>query len=758
MKKPFLFRSRLFGMTPQTLSHPNLLKAFLMLVLMAVATMAAEAEVRLPRIFGNHMVLQRGIKLPVWGWAGAGENLSLTLRGQGLNIKVDTTADGAGKWRLELPVLKAGGPYVMTVSASNTVTFDNVMAGEVWLCSGQSNMEVPVGLMPGAGWWKGVFDYQQELASADNPRLRLFKVATTWQRAPIEDVNGTWAVSSPATAAGFSGTGYFFGRKLAKDLDVTVGLVAAAVGGMPIEQFSPHSGQAFWYNGMIAPVIPYGIRGAIWYQGETNFWAGDRANYFDKQKALIDSWRQIWKQGDFPFYLVQLAPGLGGNLPLFWEAQARSLSIKNTGIVSTNDIGGDPVHPRNKRGVGERLALWALAKDYGQDITFSGPTFKSMKVEGHMIRVSFDNVGRGLITRKNEPVSGFEIAGEGRFYPARALIDGNTVLVASKKVPKPSLVRLGWHHLSNTNLQNRAGLPAFPFRTGSSAPEISGKRLFKNSSTITLKPIEGNGSIHYTLDGSLPDKTSPVYANPIKVSKTTPMRARFYRSDGVMSSVAEAVFSKAQPRKHGVKILDLGVSYKYYEGSWAALPDFSQLKPIKTGITDDFTLAVADKTDGYALAFTGYLDVREPGLYTFQTTSDDGSALLVDGQLIVDNNGIHAPVTKSGEVQLRKGWRRIDVFFFEGGGGEALSVQYKGPDIPLQALPCWCEQGLASAGPLRVFTNKSGTTIKARVVSVSGNKVSLIRHDNRKFVVPVDSLSEEDQAYLEKWSGDSPGD
>ena len=346
--------------------------ALFILVAMTMVSIPAAADVRLPRIFGNHMVLQRGVKLPVWGWADAGEELTLTLKGRNLNITVGTTADGGGKWRLELPVLKAGGPYVMTVTGNNAVTFNNVMAGEVWLCSGQSNMEVPVGLLNGAPWWKGVLDYQQELASANNPKLRLFKVATTWQPAPIQDVNGTWAVSSPATAAGFSGTGFFFGRKLVKDLDVTVGLIAAAVGGMPIEQFSPHSGQAFWYHGMIAPVIPYGIRGAIWYQGETNFWAGDRANYFDKQKALIDSWRQIWKQGDFPFYLVQLAPGLGDPLPLFWEAQARTLSLKNTGIVSTNDIGGDPVHPRDKRGVGERLARWALAKDYGRKIAFSG--------------------------------------------------------------------------------------------------------------------------------------------------------------------------------------------------------------------------------------------------------------------------------------------------------------------------------------------------------------------------------------------------
>ncbi|MEE2966586.1 MAG: sialate O-acetylesterase [Verrucomicrobiota bacterium] len=716
-----------------------------------IVNFSASADVRLPRIFGDHMVLQRGIKLPVWGWAEAGEKITLTLKGKDLNVTAEVAADGSGQWKIDLPVLKAGGPYVMTVTGNNSVIFNDVMVGEVWLCSGQSNMEVPVGLMNGAEWWKGVLNYEKELESANIPKLRLFNVATTWKQSPIQDVNGTWALSSSETAAGFSGTGFFFGKKLVKDLDVTVGLIEAAVGGMPIEQFSPHSGQAFWYNGMIAPVIPYGIRGAIWYQGETNFWAGDRANYFDKQKALIDSWRQIWKQGDFPFYLVQLAPGLGENLPLFWEAQARTLSIKNTGIVSTNDIGGDPVHPSDKRGVGERLALWALAKDYGRDGSFSGPTFKSMSVEGHMIRVKFDHVESGLKTRNNEAISGFEISGDGKFYPAKAIIDGKTVLVASKKVPNPALVRLGWNHLSNTNLQNNDGLPAFPFRTGSSAPEIGGKRLFSNSSTINLKPIESNGKIHYSLDGSIPDEQSPIYANPIVVRQTTTIRARFYRDDGVVSSVAESTFSKAEPRKYGVRMLNLGVSYKYYEGSWSALPDFGNLKVLKTGVSNDFNLTMADKTDGFALAFTGYLDIKEPGLYTFQTTSDDGSALLVDRQLIVDNNGIHAPITKSGEVELRKGWRKIEVFYFEGGGGEALNVKYKGPNISLQELPCWCEQESVTDDQLRVFTNKSGTKIKAKIVAVSDDKVKLIRDDNKKFIVPINSLSEEDQDYLRDW-------
>lgn len=685
------------------LAIPRSLRALLLAACCVfLSDISVYADVRLPKVFGSHMVLQRGRKLPVWGWAGAGENVTVKLTGKELDIKAEATVDGGGRWKLELPVLEAGGPYVMTVLGSSTVTFNNVMVGEVWLCSGQSNMEVS--MAPGASWWKGVLNYKKELAAAAIPKLRLFKVATNWQRGPIEDVNGAWAVSSQASATQFSGTAFFFGKKLVKDLDVPVGLIAAAVGGMPIEQFSPHSGQAFWYNGMIHGVIPFGIRGAIWYQGETNFWAGDRANYYDKQKALIDSWRQNWRQGDFPFYLVQIAPGLGEPLPLFWEAQARTLGIKNTGIASTNDLGGDPspphargdpVHPRDKRGVGERLALWALAKDYKQDVACRGPTFKSMKVEGGKIRVSFDNVGSGLKSRDKKSLECFEIAGEGNYFPAKAVIDGDTVLVSSPEVSAPSMVRLGWDHLSNTNLQNKEGLPAFPFRTGSNPPTISGKRLFSTLSSISLASTEGAGAIHYSLDGSVPDEKSPLYSHAINVDKTTTIRARFYRSDGVKSNVAEGKFVKAEPRKYRGKIFDLGVSYKYFESSkpLTTLPRMSSLKsPVKTGICEDFTLGVANRADGYVLLFTGYLDITEPGVYTFETTSDDGSALYVDKKLVVNNNGIHPPVKKTGKIKLRKGWRKVTVMFFEGGGGEALAVKYSGPDIPLQALPCWCEQ------------------------------------------------------------------
>jgi hypothetical protein len=257
------------------------------------------------------------------------------------------------------------------------------------------------------------------------------------------------------------------------------------------------------------------------------------------------------------------------------------------------------------------------------------------------------------------------------------------------------MVRLGWDHMSDTNLQNKEGLPAFPFRTGSNPPAISGKRLFSTLSSISLASTEGAGAIHYSLDGSPPGKESPLYAHSLNVDKTTTIRARFYRSDGVASNVAEATFVKAEPQKYRGKLLDLGVGYKYFETTrpLATLPRISSLKsPVKTGIAADFTLGVANRTDGYVLLFTGYLDVKEGGVYTFETTSDDGSALYVDKKLVVNNNGIHPPVKKTGKIKLRKGWRKVNVLYFESSGGEALSVQYSGPNTPLQALPCWCEQ------------------------------------------------------------------
>jgi len=437
------------------------------------------AEVKLPHIFGNDMVLQRGRVVPVWGWADAGEEITVEIAGQALHGK----ADEKGNWVVHLKPMQAGGPYEMIFSGKNEIKLTNVMVGEVWVCSGQSNMERSL---------KRLGTYKREIESANNPNLRLFYVPKKISRQPAEDVEADWKVCRAKTAAGFSAAGYFFGKYLAKELDVPIGLIQSAWGGTRIEPWippsvynkkwnhpnkSPKQQPSVTYNGMIHPLIPYAIRGAIWYQGESNCIQKDRMLYYDKFKTMVESWRMLWGQGDFPFYFVQLAPYIYTNrykelgateLPLTWEAQTACLQIPNTGMVVTVDIGDvNDIHPKNKHDIGKRLALWALAKDYGRkDIVYSGPLYKSMAVEGDKIRIRFEYTGGGLISRDGKDLTWFEIAGADRnFYPARAKIDGNTVIVSCDKVKKPVAVRFGWDQRAEPNLSNKEGLPASPFRT-----------------------------------------------------------------------------------------------------------------------------------------------------------------------------------------------------------------------------------------------------------------------------------------------------
>ena len=293
--------------------------------------------------------------------------------------------------------------------------------------------------------------------------------------APAKDVKAEWLVCSPKTVAaggwgGFSAALYYFGQRLHKELDVPVGLIDSSWGGSPIEPWTVSGKKGGgMYNGMIAPVKPLAIRGVIWYQGEAN--VGNGLKYYDKMKALIGGWRKVWGY-DFPFYFVQLAPFSGygpGSLPPLWEAQVASLKIPGTGMAVTTDIVhniGD-IHPRNKHDVGNRLALWALAKEYGKkDLVYSGPLYKSMKVEGDKVRLSFAHVGGGLKSRDGKPLSEFEIAGgDGKFLPAQAAIDGDTVVVEAKEVASPTQVRFGWRNGASPNLVNKEGLPASPFQT-----------------------------------------------------------------------------------------------------------------------------------------------------------------------------------------------------------------------------------------------------------------------------------------------------
>jgi len=456
--------------------------------LLAAITSPLRAEVKLPSIIGDGMVLQRDREVPIWGWDDPGTTVTVAMAG----ATVTAQADDEGRWLVHLPAMEAGGPHTLTVNGSDSLSVTDVLVGEVWLCSGQSNMEWVVNNSDNAG---------QERAAADFPEIRHIKIPHVPADEPQQDVeSGGWQATTPETVGNFTAVGYFFGRNLHQELDVPIGLIGSNWGGTRIEPWTPpegfqhvpalsniadnledfpvknengsinHQTPLALYNGMISPLLPYAIRGAIWYQGESN--NGEGMLYHEKMKALIDGWRTVWNDPEMPFYFVQLAPyrynGNPENLPAIWEAQTATLAISHTGMAVTVDIGnvGD-IHPRNKQDVGKRLALWALAQTYGrEDLVYSGPLYKSMEVEGASIRLRFDHVGSGLVARDDQPLSHFTIAGEdGQFVDATAEIDGDTVVVHADGVTAPRAVRFAWHQEAEPNLSNREGLPASPFRT-----------------------------------------------------------------------------------------------------------------------------------------------------------------------------------------------------------------------------------------------------------------------------------------------------
>lgn len=506
------------------------LKLLVVALVMAGAVSAGWSDVRLPGFFGSHMVLQRDMPVPIWGWADAGEAVSVKL---GDMRAVTTTAGADGKWKVWLPEMPAGGPFTLTVTGKNTLTLDDVLVGEVWLCSGQSNMEWVVANSK---------DRDAEIASAKYPQIRHIKIPKVPLGLPQDDISAPWEVCSPETVGNFTAVGYFMARHLHKELNVPIGLINSSWGGTRIEPWVPpvgfqdvpalesiakqvaladprtdaykdalksylgaleawigtarermaqekilepspaypgellpltgHQQPTSLYNGMIHALIPYAMRGAIWYQGESNH--GEGMLYTEKMRALIQGWRKLWGQGDFPFYYVQIAPyGYGTEDPYvlatFWEAQAAALSIPGTGMVLANDISDlNDIHPRNKQDVGKRLALLALKNDYGRPETVaSGPTFRALEIEDGKLRVRFDNVGSGLVSRDGKPLNWFEIVGtETDFTPADAVIEGDSVVLSSPDVPDPVAMRFAWHKNAEPNLSNREGLPAVPFRAG----------------------------------------------------------------------------------------------------------------------------------------------------------------------------------------------------------------------------------------------------------------------------------------------------
>jgi sialate O-acetylesterase len=391
-----------------------------------------------------------------------------------------------------LAKLDVGFPLEMTVkgSSGSTVTVKNILIGEVWVGSGQSNMELGV---------KSCRNAAQEIAAANYPSIRLFTVAKKKAAKPDEDCMGQWVECRPKTIPDFSAAAYYFGRQLSKELNVPVGLIHSSWGGSSIvfwiprktlestPAFKPFAGgeSSYMYNGMIAPLIPYAIRGVVWYQGESNV-AGAYL-YRSMFPAMIADWRSNWGQGEFPFGFVQITPFAGysddwGMNPAacaeLWEAQMMTLKASpNTGMVVTTDLADTDkihpknkdyagIHPTNKQDVGRRLALWALARVYGRDLVYSGPIYQSMAVEASKIRLRFDHVGGGLLSTDGKPLSHFTIAGaDQKFVPAVATIDRDTLVVHSDQVPQPVAVRFAWRDDATPNLANKERLPASPFRT-----------------------------------------------------------------------------------------------------------------------------------------------------------------------------------------------------------------------------------------------------------------------------------------------------
>ncbi|MEI9898223.1 MAG: sialate O-acetylesterase [Chthoniobacter sp.] len=491
----------------------------LALALSIAAARHAEAAVKLPALFSDHAVLQRGMPIPVWGTADPGEEVTVTLNGDPQKTK----AGADGKWKVSLPATKAAESLTLTVKGTNTLTVNDVAVGEVWVNSGQSNMAFTL---------KGDINAEAAAAASTDPQLRFFTVGANASDTPLDTVGGRWVSASPGTSPLFSAVGYYFARELRKTLQVPVGMLSSSVGGTPAEAWTSHEALtanpdlkdifaaqasaiqlwptavanfqknearllAAWqanvekakaagnppprkpvapedptknkrrpsglYNAMIAPLQPYGIRGAIWYQGEANSQRGKQ--YRTLFPTMIADWRKAWGEGDFPFFFVQIAPHIG-QTPELREAQLlTSQNVPHTAIAVITDF-GEPtnIHPKHKEPVGLRLSLAARALAYGEKIEYSGPTFDSLQVDGNKAALKFQHAA-GLMAKDGD-LKGFTIAGEDKnFVPAKAEIKGDIVTVSADSVTKPVAVRYGWARVPDVNLYNGAGLPASPFRT-----------------------------------------------------------------------------------------------------------------------------------------------------------------------------------------------------------------------------------------------------------------------------------------------------
>lgn len=481
-----------------------------------LAVCSLQAEVKLPAIMGDHMLLQRDAPVRIFGSAAPGETVTVSFRGQ----TAKTAADELGRWEAWLQPMAPAPAATLTVQGTNTLQVQDVLVGDVWVGSGQSNMQWAVQQSNNA---------EKEIAAATYPEIRLFYVPRKTAATPAEDVEAKWVVCSPETAKGFSAVLYYFGRQLHQDLKVPMGLIHTSWGGTPIAawisgpslsantRLTPF--QTFWaeqiarfpdnqtryeanvkkweangkagnrpaapmgpghphepsslFNAMVAPIVKYTIKGALWYQGETEAGRAQGHIYGEALTTLVQDWRKAFGQGDFPFFWVQLANFGNAQKNGHWmrvqEGQMKALALRGTGMAVINDIGEDKdIHPKNKQDVGKRLALAAHHVAYGgTGKVWSSPLFKQATREGAAMRIWFQHAGSGLRSRDGGPVKGFQIAGaDGNFVAAEARVEGSTVLVSSPQVQSPRAVRYAWdYNPADANLINSEGLPASLFRS-----------------------------------------------------------------------------------------------------------------------------------------------------------------------------------------------------------------------------------------------------------------------------------------------------
>ncbi len=465
----------------------------------------AHSDVSLPAVFSDHMVLQSNTKVPIWGWADPGERVSVALDSQ---IKY-ALSDASGKWSVTLDEIPAGLTVTIKITGKNTVIISDVLTGEVWLALGQSNMGVRV---------EEVFGVESEVATADLPQIRIFEEISSPHKELQSEPHGFWKVSHSSIVRQFPAVPFFFARTIHEKLKAPVGMIVSFVGGTPVEAWTrkevlddlPDAKAIVWkytqqvqhawdkhktmrplthppqdpmnvypghlFNSKINPLIPYAIRGMLWYQGEANAETFDRSKVYEAQlQALIYDLRQLWRREDLPFLMTQLANYREKQTvpveefqgwPMVRESVLKLLRLPNTGMAVTIDVGEEgTVHPRNKQDVGKRLANWALAKFYNKGFVASGPLYRSHVIKDEVVLIEFDYVGQGLWV-KGDHLTGFAIAGENQqWLNAQARIDGNTVIVSHPQVKDPVAVRYAWAMNPVCNLYNAEGLPASPFRT-----------------------------------------------------------------------------------------------------------------------------------------------------------------------------------------------------------------------------------------------------------------------------------------------------